>query len=492
MTHAVDHTRTDLKTLLRFPAIGLLTLAFAAATFTSTDADLWGHLRFGLDTLDTWTLPEKDPYSFTQDKPWLNHEWMSELQMAIAWRLGGSAGLALLKGALIFASLLLVWRAQRGVRVSVRIATIAVLYFGTIHMTSSVRPQLWTFLFLAILARVLVEDAARARRWLPILFALWANNHGGWVVGLGVLGIWAAAEIAFNRQPVRTWVLTVGACTLATLATPYGWRLWEFVLETVRVERDISEWLPLWTTHWINWLPWIVAVVVAGWTLRRSIPHRVAIACVLALLAYMSLRVNRIESLFVATTAILLAPSFRALAPAAARTLQRATPAAEWSVVAAVVAVTLGASAWLFSSTLRCLPTLSETRADREAMRWLLTAGSGRLVIYFDWGEFALWHLHPRIVVSMDGRRETIYSDQRLTEHHAIVQGEASGLATLAAWQPEYVWLPAASGKTKAWLVASGFRIEVETPRSFVAVRHDLPRLGPPTPSFSPKPCFPD
>jgi hypothetical protein len=492
MTRAVDPNRTDLRTLLRWPAIGLLTLAFAAATFTSTDADLWGHLRFGLDTLDTWTLPEKDPYSFTQDKPLLNHEWMSELQMAIAWRLGGSAGLALLKGAMILASFLLVWRAQRGMRIGVRVATIAVLYFGTIHMTSSVRPQLWTLLFLAILARVLVEDAHRARPWLPVLFALWANNHGGWVVGLGVLGIWAAAEVVFNRQPLGSWALTVGASTIATLATPYGWKLWQFVLETVRVERDIAEWLPLWTTHWINWLPWIVSGGVAGWILRRPIPHRAAIAGVLALLAYMSLRVSRIESLFVVTTAIMLAPSLRALAPASTRPLQRATPAAEWSVVAAVVAVTLGAAACLFSSTLRCLPTLNERRADREAMRWLQTAQSGRLVIYFDWGEFALWHLHPRIVVSMDGRRETIYSDRRLAEHHAIVDGAAVGFETLAAWQPEYVWLPATSRTTREWLIANGFRVEVDTPRSFVAVRHDVPRLGPPGPTVSTRPCFPD
>ena len=29
----------------------------------------------------------------------------------------------------------------------------------------------------------------------------------------------------------------------------------------------------------------------------------------------------------------------------------------------------------------------------------------------YDWGEYVLWHLGPGVKVSMDGRRETVYSD---------------------------------------------------------------------------------
>ena len=81
-------------------AAGLTLAAFFAATHMRTDADLWGHVRFGLDTLQTWSLPADDPYSFTQDTPWINHEWLSELQMGLVWTAGGTAGLALLYPAL--------------------------------------------------------------------------------------------------------------------------------------------------------------------------------------------------------------------------------------------------------------------------------------------------------------------------------------------------------------------------------------------------------
>ena len=35
----------------------------------------------------------------------------------------------------------------------------------------------------------------------------------------------------------------------------------------------------------------------------------------------------------------------------------------------------------------------------------------GNMAVYFDWGEYVLWHLGPGVKVSYDGRRETIYSD---------------------------------------------------------------------------------
>ena len=53
-------------------------------TRTWADPDLWGHLQFGRDILQSWALATTDPYSFTSDKPWVNHEWLSEVLMYLA------------------------------------------------------------------------------------------------------------------------------------------------------------------------------------------------------------------------------------------------------------------------------------------------------------------------------------------------------------------------------------------------------------------------
>ena len=51
---------------------------------TKADADLWGHVRFGRDIL-RGGIHDGDPYSFTSDIPWVNHEWLAEVLFWWVW-----------------------------------------------------------------------------------------------------------------------------------------------------------------------------------------------------------------------------------------------------------------------------------------------------------------------------------------------------------------------------------------------------------------------
>jgi len=459
----------------RWPRWGVALLVFAASTYTVADPDLWGHLRFGLDTLQTWSLPSVDPYSFTQDKPWVNHEWLSELMTAAAWTLGGTAGLALLKGLLFSGALCVVWTALAGTRLGVRAAVMLGVGIGTVHIHSSIRPQVWTLLALALLIRALVTDRARTW-WLPLLFAVWANSHGGWIVGLSVLVVWAAADVWVDRSRVAGWAATVGASALATLATPYGWRLWTFMLETVSMDRNILEWQPLWVSGPYNWLPWLTTAAVVLASLRWPHPRRLQAYAVLAVLAYASVRVMRIHPLFILSAAVLLSPAFAARWPEPTRP-RRAATAAERGAAVYIFLMAAAAAAWVASHSLTCLPILGRWRAESTPVQLLQGAMPGRLVTAFDWGQYALWHLGPRLKVSMDGRRETVYSDATLTEYDALILGEPAGLRALDRWRAEYAWLPTEAGEARRWFEANGYRIEFDSDLSFVAVRADLPPL---------------
>lgn len=66
---------TGVERLLRV-ALWLVLLSVVATT--RTDPDLWGHVRFGQDSIRTGTVRQADAYSFTSDQPWGNHEWASE------------------------------------------------------------------------------------------------------------------------------------------------------------------------------------------------------------------------------------------------------------------------------------------------------------------------------------------------------------------------------------------------------------------------------
>src|SRR5262249_41907500 len=66
----------------------------------------------------------------------------------------------------------------------------------------------------------------------------------------------------------------------------------------------------------------------------------------------------------------------------------------------------------------------------------------GRVLVWFDWGNYALWHLAPRMRISMDGRRETVYSPALQNRHlrfYFDIPGGSSLPADLAA---DYVWIP--------------------------------------------------
>lgn len=463
-------------------------LSFAAAIITRADADLWGHLRFGLDIIRDRRLSSIDPYSFTQDRAWINHEWLSEVQMAWAYHAGGVAGLLALKAAIVVAVFAITWRALRDVAVGPRVAAIVFVVMGTVHMTSSVRPQLWTFLCLTVLCAVLRSSRPKSRWLLPPLFAFWANCHGGWIVGLGVLTVWAFATAWLRRGTWLEWTTLLFASAVATLVNPYGFGLWSFIASTVRVGRPIDEWQTLWTTPVLNWLPWAAAVgVTALVAWRGDRTARPAVFCSL-LLAAGAARVMRIESLFVVAAAVLLAPALAQQWPRRAPARSPLSPAVSLVAATALVGLCFAAAIGVSRRATACLPITGEWAPDLTAMAALRGAVPGRVVTPFNWGEYAIWHLAPRLRVSMDGRRETVYSARRLTEYDDVISGSSNGLAALSAWDPEYVWLPVTSASTAGWLVTHGYRLDVQTGASTVAVRSDLPVLAPSPPMAS---CFP-
>jgi hypothetical protein len=80
----------------------------------------------------------------------------------------------------------------------------------------------------------------------------------GCFVGMGVASLWLAGRFVdcWVRHSVRPLRETAAdlvqprwrspLAEAATLINPYGWRMWMFLLSTVRVTRDITEWRPLW------------------------------------------------------------------------------------------------------------------------------------------------------------------------------------------------------------------------------------------------------
>jgi hypothetical protein len=471
---------------------GIVILGFSR---TTADPDLWGHLRFGLDLLDTGRVIRPDPYSFlTSGVTWVNHEWLAEAALGVAWRSAGTLGIILLK-------------------LSVTLATVGVLYWGllrrglTVFGASTVllanvplmlpwlgaaRPQMFTYLCFAITLAVIVDAQQRpGGRVLWVLaptFLFWANAHGGFLAGVGILGLWVVARLVrmlavggvWREEVRRVWV-PVGVAVLATLVTPYAGELWLFLHTALMSRLEIVEWNPIEVISFEG-LAHIVVLVPAVWgwfaSRREKSPVLVFLFFIIVLLPFVA---RRHTPLF-AMGLILLAgeheaDAFAALFErrAAARVTQAPDPRvmrifAGMFVVTAIICV-------IASSRHYARIIVDREEYPIEAVQLLRASGvTGNVATNFNWGEYVLWHLGPGVKVSIDGRRETVYSDEVYAENQRFAFGYGKWDTLIERPGVDLALVP-----TQHWPVSNLLRLKpgwtpiYEDDRSAIFVRQGSP-----------------
>lgn len=422
----------SLRSRLSDVAIGLLIVGIALLYLSDSvaDADLWGHLTFGQDILTAKTIPAHDTYSYlTSHSTWINHEWLSEVIFAAVYGAMGPRGLIALKAVL---SLTLIAGSYIHLRVlrltPMRAASVLLVLIWALQPgVGTIRPHLFTYVgFFAVLLIIHAAESGRSG-WLwvlPVVFALWANLHGGFLAGAGLLAFWGSVRsIALIRDVTRAGrrraeivrALSLGAplagAALAILVNPYGVGLVAFLLRTATVPRpEIVEWAPLSLTGEFGLayviLSALTAVTVAS--LQRDGKH-VSVAILIGM-ALAPLIAARHLPLFALTFAVFGGPGL--LEPWNRWLPYREDPRLGWSV-AALPAIGAALCIVLTIPKLACIrlePAVSPF--PTRAIGLLKRSGvEGNLATTFNWGEFTIWHLGPRIKVSIDGRRETVYSD---------------------------------------------------------------------------------
>ena len=457
----------------------VLVAAVAVALLGSTaDPDLWGHVRFGQDILALHHIPGSDSYSFTSDRPWINHEWLAEVAMALAFNAGGASGLNLLRLFVIGLTLVLVWSHLSDVDELLRLQLVAVAGVGMLLRVHPFRPQIFSVLLFALMlwlvARAERRNSIAPLIAVPLTMMAWVNLHGGWIVGIGTLGFWIAAAIAFKRPPLRRVALLalvgVAAC-LATLVNPYGLDMWRFLADTVRVERPmISDWQPTFARPPGFAALWLIpaGVAVAAVVRARDRIDWTKVVLV-ALLAFAALRVSRLDAFFTLATVFLLGPQ---LSRARASLTSDSIPAASartWRLtLATVVVVVVLVGVWQLPR-IKVGPGSPETDSAHFIRDQRL---EGRMLTWFDWGEYAIWHLSPRIRVSIDGRRETIYTNDVVSRHFAFYSAMPGSEDYADLMGADYIWLPRELPVVQK-LRARGWHDAFEGPVSVVLMRSE-------------------
>ncbi len=436
--------------LLLAPFLLLIGLTFL---FAQTDPDYWWHARTGQLILATGQLPRTDPFSFTSlGKPWVTHEWLTEvLFAALADRWGYIANVAAcgLIGALVALAVHATCR-LRGL--GPQAATLLTLWaYAIILPLANVRPQLVTILFLAVVALVLTAYHGGARRplWLlPPLFVLWVNLHGGYVIGLVLLGLTVvgealAARLGHPHAPLRPLLLTALLCGLATLVSPLGLAALRYPFTYAGTgnasQRFIAEWQSP-DFHNAAFYPLAASLLVGlllGVAGRRGCPTELLWAGLFGALALQSIRH---APLYAVVVLPLLGDRLAALAPAwppfAARwrdPLRLALPVGGWLIVVVALLALVGGGASL------PLQTGQAPRADgypSGAVAYLRAHPElrGNLFNTYSWGGYLIAELYPARLVSSDGRAD-VHGDALVTRHRDAERLAPDWRDTLDEWQ---------------------------------------------------------
>jgi uncharacterized membrane protein len=483
-----------------FLRVACAAVLVSVLTQTRADPDLFGHVRFGRDIVAARSAHLLDRYSFTSDRPWINHEWLSEVAMYGAYNAAGAAGLIALKLSLLVLMLGAVALAIRrgGLPDAAWDFLLAVSVTCTFPQTVSVRPQLFSLALFSPLLLVLFS-ARRDHRvllWSIPIMAIWVNVHGGWVVGAGTLIVWTACGLLSDR-PLRDKLIALGVTAAAlavTLVNPYGLQLWAFLRETVAFGREnIADWQPV-SRAGVLFSLWglvaavtTVALVVAA--VRRTIDLQGS--AIVLMLGIGSFRVSRLLSFFALSAVIVLAPQIASMfhRPASDRSQRPAAPWVPAAVLLLALAV-IGTGATVSARNLSCIRFEDSLFPEAQAAGILTGRGArGRMLTYFDYGEYAIWHLSPDIVVSMDGRRETVYSNEAVERQFRFYTVPEERKEIVNALRPDYIWMPSNFDVAKD-LASDGWKPIFAGPQSVILARGDVAIVPYYAAAAAPR-CFP-
>ncbi len=252
-------------------------LLFSYLPLRSTD--LWGHTLFGHWILEHHELPQQDPFfPLAQGMKVIDSAWLSQVVFGLVDAQVGPVGLSIMFALLVMGTMLVLARTfflQSGRIGPMLFGSLAVLVVGWSRATT-LRPECFGALLFAVLLWLITrtdlgreegESSAKQTPWalpafwigVPLLFCVWANFHGSYLVGLILLGCCAAGramDVAWRNKSllaglgdanVQRYAFATELALVATLINPYGWELLVYNLTFAKNVNlaTVLEWQPL-------------------------------------------------------------------------------------------------------------------------------------------------------------------------------------------------------------------------------------------------------
>jgi hypothetical protein len=414
-----------------------------------SDGDTGWHIRTGQWIVANHLVPTHDMFSFS--KPggvWFAWEWLSDVIFAGLNGWGGLRAVVLFSLLLLSVTFTLLFRLvlRHSNPVTGIVVTMVAAASSSVHWLA--RPHLFTMLFLVLFFFVLERVREGQSRiagipyfvLLPLATVLWTNLHGGFIVGLVMLGVYGAGEllrIAFSPDPaVRRpaafqacrYCATGLACLAASLANPYGYRLHVHLFQYLRdpyASQHIMEFFSLSFHHPVAIFFESLLLLSAASVFWYASEGRFTESLLLLFWAHAGLLAARNIPLF----AIVAAPRVAAAVEAWLTRLPHLevagwlrTAAARFNAIVAKTAVTDAFPRWhlvsaagfaLVAALLFAPSPPKRFRSEYDpkaypaaAIEVLRRQPSARVFSSDVWGDYLIWRLYPAGKVFVDGRSD--------------------------------------------------------------------------------------
>jgi hypothetical protein len=338
------------------------------------------------------------------------------------------------------------------------------------------RPQILTILytsfFLVLLERYLKTGKLATLILLPVIMLIWVNQHGGFIVGLGAIGIFILGRLVDSLiriiQQKRNWkeiidkstralIITLLTCTLVTLLNPNGIRILAYPFQTVN-DASLQQFNQEWASpdfHERTWIPLAVMYLsLIGFGLKSNKPVSTTNILLVLVFGFMALSALKHVALFALVAIPVLADQISSVIPFNDQNRKNRF-IRQFSLV-----VLLGAI-YLFVNTLVTFDQKQEIvtreRFPVDAVNYMTENQiNGRILNSYNWGGYMIWNLYPQYKVYIDGRCD-MYGAEFVTHYVDIYFAKPGWQESLDEEMIEYVlvetgtYISAALQQTQDW-----------------------------------------
>lgn len=417
-------------------------VVFTASLYFPNDSDLGWHLAYGEYFFQIGTILKENIFSTTMvGFPWVNSSWGTDLVTYSIFSQFGFVGLSVAAALVITLIFFFLSRAFR-LTFWERALLFPIMLFMEMPMFEvSFRGHLLTLLFVAILYFLLrryEEGKWKFLLLIPALFTLWANIHGAFILGLGLVGIWHGLyvvrtflntdkkdRVRKTLSAIRTGFLLLSASIAGTLIHPFGIKIYEESLKHFGnpLQRFIIEWLPFdrFSLLWWTLIAWELLIFVSFAVIIKEKKFTKLLPWIGApvLLLILSFFVRRYTWPLILISLPLIRQTARIIKP----TLDDVSTSIAVFIFVSLYGyylffnpskAFLAQPTWnMYCEFIKCSPQSAEFLRSQILRQSSGQADySGKLMTFYNWGGWIIWNYFPDIQPSIDGRMH-LWQDEK-------------------------------------------------------------------------------